>query len=123
MIFGEGQTINSANFLLVQAVGQVRQLEDQRCLQIFLEEMQNIFIGQSFDLYWTRRGKCPSQDEYMEMIRQSASCPLLPVALRMITLFEHVMESDHPASLRNRWLFPPDYSTDDPKVPHRYVHQ
>lgn len=83
--------------------------------RISLEGMQNIFIGQSFDLYWTRRGKCPSQDEYIEMVLQSASCPLLSFALRMTTLFEHVMETDHPASLRNRWFILPDCSTDDYK--------
>jgi len=73
MVFGEGQTINSANFLLIKAVDGVRQLEDEQCLQIFLEEMQNLFAGQSFDLYWTRNGKCPSHEGYMEVIRQSTS--------------------------------------------------
>lgn len=72
MVFGQGQTINSANFLLIQAVDQVRQLKDEQCLQIFLEKMQNLFTGPSFDLYWTQQGKCPSHEEYMEMIRQSA---------------------------------------------------
>ncbi|PYI01416.1 geranylgeranyl pyrophosphate synthase [Aspergillus sclerotiicarbonarius CBS 121057] len=70
MIFGQGPTINSANFLLIQAMDQVRQLEDSCCLDIFIEEMRNLFIGQSHDLYWTRQGECPTEDEYMEMIRQ-----------------------------------------------------
>lgn len=52
---------------------QVRLLEDSRCVDIFVEEMRNLFIGQSFDLYWTRQGECPSEDEYREMIRQSKS--------------------------------------------------
>ncbi|PWY67090.1 geranylgeranyl pyrophosphate synthase [Aspergillus sclerotioniger CBS 115572] len=69
-IFGEGPTINSANFLLIQAMDQVRQLEDPACLDIFVEDMRNLFIGQSHDLYWTQQGECPAEDEYMEMIRQ-----------------------------------------------------
>ncbi|KAF7586323.1 hypothetical protein BBP40_009070 [Aspergillus hancockii] len=69
-IFGPGQTINSANFLLVQAMDQVRQLDNPQCMAVFVEEMRNLFIGQSFDLYWTRQGECPSQDEYLEMISQ-----------------------------------------------------
>ncbi|OJJ72250.1 hypothetical protein ASPBRDRAFT_675371 [Aspergillus brasiliensis CBS 101740] len=69
-IFGQALTINSANFVLIQAMDQVRQLEDSRCLDIFVEEMRNLFIGQSFDLYWTRQDECPSEEEYREMIRQ-----------------------------------------------------
>ncbi|BAE64279.1 unnamed protein product [Aspergillus oryzae RIB40] len=76
-IFGQGQTINSANYLLIQAMHQVRQLDNQRCMDVFVEEMRNLFIGQSFDLYWTRQGECPSQDEYLEMISQSGLFRLL----------------------------------------------
>ena len=42
-------------------------------MDIFMEEMRNLFIGQSFDLYWTRFGECPSQEEYLEMVNQSMS--------------------------------------------------
>lgn len=84
MVFGQGQTINSANFLLIKAVDQVRQLEDEQCLQIFLEEMQNLFAGQSCDLYWTRNGKCPSYEKYMEMIRQKTGS-LFRLLARLMT--------------------------------------
>ncbi|KAI9376024.1 isoprenoid synthase domain-containing protein [Aspergillus egyptiacus] len=70
MIFGAAQTINSANYLLVHAMEKVRQLDDPACVDIYLEEMRNLFIGQSFDLYWTRQGECPSEEEYLEMVRQ-----------------------------------------------------
>ncbi|KAJ9273363.1 hypothetical protein DTO212C5_437 [Paecilomyces variotii] len=83
VIFGAGQTINSANFLLLQAADQVRQLDNQRCWDIFMEEIQNLFIGQSFDLYWTRHGKCPSQDEYLAMISQKTG-GLLRLITRMM---------------------------------------
>ena len=39
-------------------------------MDIFMEEMRNLFIGQSFDLYWTRFGECPSQEEYLEMVNR-----------------------------------------------------
>ncbi|CEN60910.1 hypothetical protein ASPCAL07581 [Aspergillus calidoustus] len=70
-IFGVGQTINSANYLLVEVMDQIRKLDDPGCLDIYLEEMRNLFVGQSFDLYWTRQGECPSEEEYLEMVRQS----------------------------------------------------
>ncbi|KAL2847042.1 isoprenoid synthase domain-containing protein [Aspergillus pseudodeflectus] len=69
-IFGVGQTINSANYLLVEVMDQIRKLDDPGCLDIYLEEMRNLFVGQSFDLYWTRQGECPSEEEYVEMVRQ-----------------------------------------------------
>ncbi|KAL4771843.1 isoprenoid synthase domain-containing protein [Aspergillus nidulans var. acristatus] len=69
-IFGAEQTINSANYLLIDAMQKVRALDDPVCMDIYLEEMRNLFVGQSFDLYWTRQGQCPSEEEYLAMVRQ-----------------------------------------------------
>ncbi|RDW83563.1 bifunctional terpene synthase/polyprenyl synthetase family protein [Aspergillus mulundensis] len=70
MIFGAEQTINSANYLLIDVMQKVRELEDPKCMDIYIEEMRNLFVGQSFDLYWTRNGECPDEEEYLAMIRQ-----------------------------------------------------
>jgi geranylgeranyl pyrophosphate synthase len=70
-VFGQAQTINSANYLIIRVLDEVRQLNGIRCMDAFIEEMQNLFIGQSFDLYWTRNGVCPSEAEYLEMINKS----------------------------------------------------
>jgi geranylgeranyl pyrophosphate synthase len=75
-----GQTINSANYLLIEVMDQIRKLDDPGCLDIYLEEMRNLFVGQSFDLYWTRQGECPSEEEYLEMVRQSMLTLLLECA-------------------------------------------
>jgi hypothetical protein len=72
-IFGAEQTINSANYLLIDAMQKVRALDDPVCMDIYLEEMRNLFVGQSFDLYWTRQGQCPSEEEYLAMVRQSTN--------------------------------------------------
>ncbi|KAJ5094984.1 geranylgeranyl pyrophosphate synthase [Penicillium argentinense] len=69
-IFGSSSTINCANFLLIDVLNDVHKLGDPNCMAIVLEELKNLFIGQSFDLYWTRQGECPSEDEYMEMVNQ-----------------------------------------------------
>ncbi|RHZ58361.1 hypothetical protein CDV55_105563 [Aspergillus turcosus] len=68
-VFGVGQTINLANFPLIQDADQVRQWGDSRCMVIFMEEMRLLFCGQSLDLYWTRQGEYPSEEEYLAMIR------------------------------------------------------
>ncbi|KAL4801265.1 isoprenoid synthase domain-containing protein [Aspergillus unguis] len=70
MVFGPEQTINSANYLLIDVMDRIRRLDDPKCLDIYIEEMRNLFIGQSFDLYWTRQGECPSEEEYLTMVRQ-----------------------------------------------------
>ncbi|RAH67449.1 bifunctional terpene synthase/polyprenyl synthetase family protein [Aspergillus aculeatinus CBS 121060] len=71
-VYGVGPTINSANYLLLQALDEVRGLADLDgpCLDIYTEEMRNLFTGQSYDVYWTREAVCPSEAEYMAMIRQ-----------------------------------------------------
>lgn len=35
------------------------------------DEMRNLFIGQSFDLYWTYNVVCPTVGEYLKMIDNS----------------------------------------------------
>ena len=66
---------------------QVRRLEDPACLDIFVEEMRNLFIGQSHDLYWTQQGECPTEDEYMEMIRQSKPAAGFPSLLQFADFY------------------------------------
>ncbi|KAL4938163.1 hypothetical protein BDV06DRAFT_215327 [Aspergillus oleicola] len=98
MIFGTEQTINSANFLLVDVMNKVRQLDDPRCMDIYLEEMRNLFIGQSFDLYWTRNGECPSEEQYLHMIRQKTG-GLFRLLLRMMTQLAPVQQKGLEAQL------------------------
>ncbi|KAJ5872328.1 terpenoid synthase [Penicillium soppii] len=68
-IFGTSQTINSANYLYVTAVEELLQLPADDSHRAFLEEMNNLHIGQSYDIHWARSYKCPSIAEYMEMIQ------------------------------------------------------
>ncbi|KAL2842929.1 isoprenoid synthase domain-containing protein [Aspergillus pseudoustus] len=67
-IFGTAQTINSATFLYVRAVREVIQLT-KHTQEIFLEELETLEIGQSYDIHWARTCSCPSIDEYMEMVK------------------------------------------------------
>ncbi|PWY68621.1 putative geranylgeranyl diphosphate synthase [Aspergillus heteromorphus CBS 117.55] len=67
-IFGLGQTINSANYQLIRALQRVHELGDSRSLVVFTEELHNLYVGQSMDLYWTSNLICPSVNEYFQMI-------------------------------------------------------
>ncbi|KAI0812845.1 putative geranylgeranyl pyrophosphate synthase [Xylaria sp. FL0064] len=46
VIFGEAQTVNSAVFQYVQATGELRKLTNPLCLDIFIDEMRSLFVGQ-----------------------------------------------------------------------------
>jgi ophiobolin F synthase len=68
-VFGIPQTINSGCYELVQIVIDAQQLSalSARNVEIVLEQLVELHIGQSYDLYWTHHGICPSEAEYVEM--------------------------------------------------------
>ncbi|OJJ98433.1 hypothetical protein ASPACDRAFT_31194 [Aspergillus aculeatus ATCC 16872] len=68
MIFGLGQTINSANYQLVRALQEIQKLGGPKSLLVFTEELHYLYVGQSMDLYWTSNLICPSINEYFRMV-------------------------------------------------------
>lgn len=40
-----------------------------------VDEMRNVYMGQSFDLYWTYNVECPTVEEYLKMIDNSTCSP------------------------------------------------
>ena len=67
-IYGAAQTINSATYQYTQATAMAAELSNPSCLRIFHEEMQQLYVGQSYDLYWTHNALCPSIAEYLKMV-------------------------------------------------------
>lgn len=67
-IYGNAQTINSATYQYTQATGMAAKLSNPACFRIFIEEMQEMYVGQSYDLYWTHSALCPSISEYLKMV-------------------------------------------------------
>ncbi|RMI96607.1 hypothetical protein CDV36_016300 [Fusarium kuroshium] len=68
MLFGHSQAINSANFMSVQAVRASRKLLNQGGVDVLLEDLECLYLGQSLDLYWKFSLKCPTENEYINMI-------------------------------------------------------
>ncbi|KAJ5202050.1 uncharacterized protein N7498_006713 [Penicillium cinerascens] len=66
-VFGPPSTIKCANYMFIDAMDEVCNLDDPQCMTILIDELRNLFIGQSFDLHWTRQSECPSEEEYLEM--------------------------------------------------------
>jgi geranylgeranyl pyrophosphate synthase len=67
-IFGHAQSINSANFMYVQAVQAIRKLDNPTTTTVLLEELECLYLGQSWDLYWKYNLVCPTEAEYLNMV-------------------------------------------------------
>lgn len=66
-VYGVAETINSANFAILEATSRTQSLNSQSSV-VFYERMRQLYIGQSYDLRWTRHKSCPSLDGYVQMI-------------------------------------------------------
>jgi ophiobolin F synthase len=73
-IFGYAQSINSSNFMLLQAMQEAAKLSNKDALQIVLDDVENLFLGQSWDLYWKYNLICPSVEEYLNMVDNKTGC-------------------------------------------------
>ncbi|GME35450.1 geranylgeranyl pyrophosphate synthase [Neofusicoccum parvum] len=67
-VFGEAQTVNSANFQIVDVIDRASELDDAEFLRVVIAEMKNLLVGQSLDLYWTYNVSVPSIQEYLQMV-------------------------------------------------------
>ncbi|KAG4430926.1 hypothetical protein IFR05_013584 [Cadophora sp. M221] len=67
-VFGPSQSINSANFMFVCAVKKSRQLRNPRAVGILLDELECLYLGQSWDLYYKFNLCCPTESEYLTMV-------------------------------------------------------
>ncbi|KAK0113545.1 hypothetical protein ONS95_013796 [Cadophora gregata] len=79
-VFGQSQSINSANFMFVCAVKKSRQLENSTAVDIVLEELECLYLGQSWDLFYKENLRCPSESEYLTMVDNKTG-----VMFRMLT--------------------------------------
>lgn len=68
LVFGEAQAINSATFLYVRVVQEVQATGNVALMSVVLEELEDLHVGQSWDLYWKYNLKWPTMDEYFSMI-------------------------------------------------------
>ena len=68
LIFGSAQAINSSTFLYLSAVQAIQAMQNQAMMNVLLEELQNLYVGQSWDLYWKFHLRCPTKSKYFAMV-------------------------------------------------------
>ncbi|KAK4140186.1 isoprenoid synthase domain-containing protein [Dichotomopilus funicola] len=89
-VFGVMQTINTAGYRFLDALKEVLKLDNERCMDIFCEELENLYLGQSHDVSWTSTLECPSEEEYLSMVDGKTSA-LFRMSVAMLDAL-----SDHP---------------------------
>lgn len=68
-IFGVPATINCANYVYFIALERCRSLQHPDALRVFSTELLELHRGQGFDILWRERVSCPSEEEYLDMVR------------------------------------------------------
>jgi geranylgeranyl diphosphate synthase type 3 len=68
-IFGVPTTINCANYVYFLAMEQCHALNNPQCMQVFLGELLNLHRGQGQDIAWREASKCPTEEQYIQMVR------------------------------------------------------
>ncbi|KGO78266.1 Terpenoid synthase [Penicillium italicum] len=66
-IFGVGQTINTATYLMNEALSLVQMLSPS-AVSVYTDEMRNLQLGQGRDLYWSYHTHVPTPAQYISMV-------------------------------------------------------
>lgn len=91
-VFGDAQTINSANYAYFLAQKELLQLRNPwKAFQIFNDELLNLHRGQGMELFWRDTLTVPTVEQYLQMISNKTG-GLFRLAVR---LMQSVNPSDH----------------------------
>lgn len=87
-VFGSAQCINSATYMVARAASRlaVHPDPDQQLIKIFLEGLKKLAMGQSWDIDWKVKGRCPSTNGYMAMVDGKTGA-MFEMIIRMMTFF------------------------------------
>ncbi|KAL8931152.1 MAG: hypothetical protein Q9208_000256 [Pyrenodesmia sp. 3 TL-2023] len=102
VVYGESQTINSASYVQIRAFTEAARLSSPDAIPILCEELQNLYTGQSLDLFWKFHIHCPSEKEYLEMV-DGKTGGLFRLILRLMQAESPVLNQarDHGPELEN----------------------
>ena len=85
-VFGVAQTINSANFTYFEALQRILKLGHPEAVHIYTTQLVELHLGQGKDIYWRDSHSCPSETEYMQMVREKTG-GLFMLGIALMQLF------------------------------------
>jgi geranylgeranyl pyrophosphate synthase len=88
IIFGKAQSINSATYMFVRVAGQVHALSNPALMTVLLEELERLFLGQSWELKWRFTMQCPTEEEYFAMVDHKTGAMFHMLLRMMLTLVQ-----------------------------------
>jgi len=68
-IFGIPTVINGANYAYFLALEKCHALRNSKAMDVFVGELLNLHRGQGHDILWRDDIKCPTEDQYLEMVK------------------------------------------------------
>jgi geranylgeranyl diphosphate synthase type 3 len=69
LLYGVPATINSANYVYFEALKDTQQLQSTLATAVFVDELLNLHKGQAMDIHWRDNSICPSEEDYLEMVK------------------------------------------------------
>ncbi|CAG8947289.1 unnamed protein product [Penicillium salamii] len=122
-IFGTAQTINTATYLINEALCLVQMLSPSavsvysgtpnpsyspgECSTLTLaEEMRNLHLGQSYDLHWSHHSQKPTPEEYFNMVdgKTGGLFRLICRLMKSEAMHNRDLNLDHFATLLGRYF-------------------
>lgn len=67
-IFGIPSVINGANYAYFLALEKCHALHNPQAMNVFVGELLNLHRGQGHDILWRDDVKCPTEEQYLEMV-------------------------------------------------------
>jgi len=68
LIFGVAPVINTANYVYFLALEKCHALQNPQAMQVFVSEILNLHRGQGHDIAWRDAVKCPTEEQYCDMV-------------------------------------------------------
>ncbi|ESN94089.1 hypothetical protein HELRODRAFT_157766 [Helobdella robusta] len=85
-IYGIPQTINTANYVYFLGLQKAISLDHPEVTKVFTEQLLELHRGQGMDIYWRDTNNCPTEDEYIKMVKRKTG-GLFGLAVKLMQLF------------------------------------
>jgi len=84
-IYGVPTVINTANYIYFLAMEKAMNVGGTETLKILLDEFLNLHRGQGWDIYWRDTHRCPTEEDYRQMVLDKTG-GLFRLALRLMSV-------------------------------------
>lgn len=68
-IFGVPTVLNTANYAMFMALEKCHSWNNPEAMKVFVGELLNLHRGQGHDIAWRDSVRCPTEEEYLEMVK------------------------------------------------------